>query len=167
MEMVDIIVDRLESDGNEVWMDRRGISGGKKWRTQIVNAINESDLFIVFLSQDSIFSDNVETELTLAHKKGLYIIPVLLDDVEVTQEMEYQLAGLQQIDCSDLSDASIDQLLQTIYDYDVEVDYQDEEYDESEGEVNYQDEEYDESEEEMDYEDEEYDMDDETFDDIE
>lgn len=130
VEKVDGFVDSLEDAGHKVWIDRKGISGGKKWRKQIVNAIDESAAFIVFLSWDSIDSQNVETELTLAHDKRRHIIPVLLEQVDIPQDMEFQLAGLHQIDCSESSEVCIDHVLEALQDESEEVEDYVEEQDE-------------------------------------
>jgi hypothetical protein len=112
--MADEFAAKLEESGHEVWIDRENMRGGRRWRTQIVNAIGRSDVFIVFLSWDSVGSDNVIRELTLAHEKKLHIVPILLEQVEISPEMEFQLAGLQQIDCTDTPETCFGGLLDAL-----------------------------------------------------
>jgi hypothetical protein len=102
---VDRLIDQLESDGHQVWIDRAGIRGGEQWRRQIVEAIEKSDLFLLVLSQNSVQSDNVRTEIDLAKDSGKKIAPVEIQRIEIPSSMKYQLVGLQRIDLyTDYSD---------------------------------------------------------------
>jgi len=89
--------DVLESANHEVWVDTQDIRAGAQWQTSIVQAIVESDFFIIALSQNSIKSDNVRRELVIAVNNKKKIIPVCIEEVELPYEMQYQLAGLQRI----------------------------------------------------------------------
>ena len=95
--IIDELVEGLQSAGYEVWTDRN-ILGGTLWRHQIVTKIEGCDVFILTLSSNSINSDNVRKELDLAANSGKKIIPVDLETVTIPQEMQYQLVGLQRID---------------------------------------------------------------------
>lgn len=89
--------DVLESANHEVWVDTQDIRAGAQWQTSIVQAIVESDFFLIALSQNSIKSDNVRRELVIAVNNKKKIIPVCIEEVELPYEMQYQLAGLQRI----------------------------------------------------------------------
>ena len=41
------IVDRLRSFGLNIWIDQEGIHGAKLWSQEIVNAIEDSKVFIL------------------------------------------------------------------------------------------------------------------------
>lgn len=96
--IVDNLVSRLKSDGFEVWIDREAIKGGGLWRTQIVKAIHTSDAFILMFSPNSAASDNVRKEVDLAESAKRKLFPFLLAQVDVPDELLYQLSGVQWIE---------------------------------------------------------------------
>lgn len=96
-EVVARLVKKLEALGYEVWWDM-GIPGGTLWQKQIVMGLKKSSAFLLVVSRDSIKSNNVLKELTLASEKGKNVYPVFLHDVEVPEEMELALSGIQRLD---------------------------------------------------------------------
>ena len=96
-EVVARLVEKLKAAGHEVWWDM-GIPGGTLWQKQIVMGLKKSSAFLLVVSKDSVKSNNVLKELTLASEKGKNVYPVFLHDVEVPEEMELALSGIQRID---------------------------------------------------------------------
>lgn len=95
-EVVETIVRQLEAAGIEVWLDREDIKAGKQWRKQIVEGIDTADAFVLNLSPTSAASDNVLKELNLAEEAlDPFIVPVMLTEMKIPDEMRYQLAGTQ------------------------------------------------------------------------
>jgi len=103
---VDALAKRLEGDGHDVWIDRVGIEGGTEWRTKIVVAIEEADVFLLILSHKSVQSSNVRKEVDLAESSNKKIVPILIEPVTLPSELRYQLSGVQMIDMPDLSASS-------------------------------------------------------------
>jgi hypothetical protein len=95
--IVDEFINQLEAAGHPVWVDREGIRGGEQWRQEIVEAIEQNDVFLLVLTHNSIKSDHVRTEVDLAKESRKKIIPVAMQRVEIPTSMKYQLAGLQRI----------------------------------------------------------------------
>ena len=96
VEAVKQIVGQLEAEGIEVWFDTEDIKPGKQWRKQIVEGIDTAEAFILHLSPDSAASDNVLKELNLAEEAlEPFVLPVMLKDMKIPDEMRYQLAGTQ------------------------------------------------------------------------
>ena len=94
--VVKSIVSQLEAEGFEVWFDREDIKPGKQWRKQIVEGIDTAEAFVLHLSPDSGASVNVLKELNLAEESlDPFILPVMLKDMKIPDEMRYQLAGNQ------------------------------------------------------------------------
>ena len=95
-------VDRFAGDlggaGIEVWCDVDALRGGEEWRTQIIDAIEQSDVFLLFVSPASMHSDNVRRELTVAEEEDKRIVPVLLAVTAIPGDFRYSLAGLQNTD---------------------------------------------------------------------
>lgn len=95
-EIVESIVSQLEAAGIDVWLDREDIKAGRQWRKQIVEGIDTADAFVLHLSPHSAASDNVLKELNLAEEAlDPFILPIMLSEMKVPDEMRYQLAGTQ------------------------------------------------------------------------
>src|SRR5438046_1663215 len=95
-EVVKQIAAQLEAAGIQVWFDTEDIKAGKQWRKQIVEGIDTADAFILHLSPDSAASVNVMKELNLAEEAlEPFILPVMLKEMKISDEMRYQLAGTQ------------------------------------------------------------------------
>jgi len=95
-ETVESIISQLEAAGIDAWLDREDIKPGKQWRSQIVEAIDTAEAFILHLSPDSGASDNVLKELNLAEEAlEPFILPIMLKDMKIPDSMRYQLAGTQ------------------------------------------------------------------------
>jgi TIR domain len=96
VEVVESIISQLEAAGIEVWIDREAIKPGQQWRKQIVEGIDTAEAFILNLSPNSAASDNVLKELNLAEEAlEPFILPVMLSEIKIPDEMRYQLAGTQ------------------------------------------------------------------------
>src|SRR6266545_489201 len=98
-ESVDRIVEALRGAGYDVWIDRGGIAGARLWRREIVVAIRDSNAFLIALSPHSVASDNVRKELDLCSDYHRHIVPLILAETTIPEEMDYQLAGIQRVDC--------------------------------------------------------------------
>ena len=116
-QMVEQITSYLEAVGYQVWMDRATITGGEMWRARVVEAIEESDVFILALSPDSATSKHVLQELNIADAEAKPILPIMIAAVEIPKEMKLQLSGLQiislgmdDLDSMDVLYKSINQL---------------------------------------------------------
>ena len=111
---IDHLIGMLESAKHDVWVDTQDIRAGSQWQTSIVQAIVESDFFIIALSKNSAKSDNVRRELVIAVNQKKGIIPVCIQDVELPPEMQYQLAGIQRINFHKDSQKEIGALLSVL-----------------------------------------------------
>jgi hypothetical protein len=98
----DSLIRGLEAQNLHVWIDRENIPGGAEWRAAISRAIASCDAFLVVLSPQCIGSRNVVKELSIAESRKRHIIPIMYQPCEIPPAMEYQLAGLQWIDFSEV-----------------------------------------------------------------
>ncbi len=89
------LAELLSSAGLSVWIDKSGIELSTSWSKEIVQAINECTAFVVLLSPSSLSSHNVIKEVSLASEKRKKILPLDLEPVQLTEDFEYQLAGIQ------------------------------------------------------------------------
>jgi len=91
------MVEYLRAQGLAVWMDETDIHGATIWTKEIVEAIRACDLFILAISRHSTGSKNVVKELALASEREKIILPIYLEQCDIPETMEYQLAGIQNI----------------------------------------------------------------------
>jgi len=94
-DFVDKLIAELESQGIDIWVDRGDILAGEAWRNSIVEAIINCPVFVIVLSPNSISSENVTKELTLAEQHKKRILPLVIKEVQIPPSLDYQLAGLQ------------------------------------------------------------------------
>lgn len=87
----------MEEGGHSVWLDQISIRGGELWREKIVDAIDECDYFVIVLSNNSIGSEEVRTELDLAKEAKKIIVPIQIGEISVPARMRYQMAGINNI----------------------------------------------------------------------
>ena len=91
------LVEYLREQGVAVWMDESDIHGATMWTKEIVEAIRASSVFILAISRHSTGSKNVFKELALASEREKIILPIYLEQCDIPETMEYQLAGIQNI----------------------------------------------------------------------
>ena len=78
-------------------MDESDIHGATMWTKEIVEAIRASSVFILAISRHSTGSKNVVKELALPAEREKIILPIYLEQCDIPETMEYQLAGIQNI----------------------------------------------------------------------
>lgn len=84
------------------WIDRKGVHGGDDYRGRITRTMKEVRVVLFFSSKLSNQSDNVRKEIALAGKYEKSIVPILLDQSEYAESIEYELAGVNKLDIADL-----------------------------------------------------------------
>ena len=114
-DFADRLTDCLKHQGIGVWVDKQEIQGGESWRETIVRAITDCDAFLVILSPQCVASKNVVKELSLASEKDRHIIPIICEECDIPDGMQYQLAEQQRIDFCELGfDAALQRLVNTL-----------------------------------------------------
>ncbi len=94
-EQADLLTELLASAGLSVWIDQSGIEVSTSWSKEIVQAIDACRAFVVLLSPNSIESINVIREVSLASEKRKKILPLDLEPVALSEDLQYHLAGIQ------------------------------------------------------------------------
>lgn len=97
-----MLTEQLRANGYEVWIDVQGIHAATSWSREIVEAIDGCKVFIVILSTNSLSSPNVTKEVSLASESRKTILPVDIEQIELTVDLRYQLAGLQRVTINDI-----------------------------------------------------------------
>ena len=90
-ELVIPVVDLLRETDAFVFIDSQNIRPGTKWRMELSAALKESNIVVVFWSQHSNASAEVEREYQEAIRAKKDILPVLLDSTPLPFDLtEYQ-----------------------------------------------------------------------------
>jgi len=82
LAFVEHLAEDLKAAGLEVWYDLSGLDGGTRWGREIQTAIQQSQVFVVVLSPNSVESEWVEKEFMYANSLKRKIIPLLYQPCE-------------------------------------------------------------------------------------
>jgi hypothetical protein len=80
--------------GYRVWYDE-GIDPGNEWPLAIARALERAALFIVFVSESAVKSDNVKNEIEFALKKKKPFLAVHLAETEMPVELDFSMGRMQ------------------------------------------------------------------------
>ncbi len=94
-EQAEQLAELLGSAGLACWIDKSGIELSTSWSKEIVQAIDACKAFIVLLSPNSVESNNVVKEVSLAAEQKKKILPLDLEPVALSEDLRYHLAGIQ------------------------------------------------------------------------
>ncbi len=97
IDFIKPLYQKLTSNGISVWYDRHDIGAGKLWQEAIAEGISNCKVFLLSISPDSMVSDPVRREITLAHSEHKDILPLMWRKTDFPNVNKYQLAGLQYI----------------------------------------------------------------------
>ena len=107
---------RLENDGVDAWLDSEDLIPGQNWRVEIPNAVRDSDVVLICLSDNSVNKEGyVQKEITFALDKALempegriFLIPARLENCDVP----HRLSSYQWVDL--FSENGYDRLLRAL-----------------------------------------------------
>ena len=92
-QIADAICHKLESDKIRCWIAPRDILPGATWGEAIIEAINNCKALIIVFSSSSNSSPQVLREVERAVSKGIFILPVRIEDIKPSGAMEYFLSS--------------------------------------------------------------------------
>jgi len=84
----------LREQGLNLWYDE-GISAGKNWRAAIGDSLLGASHVLFYISPRSLESDHCNREINLALDEGKDIVPIYLEDVELTSDLKVGLNRVQ------------------------------------------------------------------------
>ena len=90
----------LQSAGIRFWYDE-GIRAGDNWRNTIGRSLLDATHVIFFVSKASLASEHCNREINLALDEGKTIVPVYLEDVELTPDLKVGLSRIQALRAAD------------------------------------------------------------------
>jgi hypothetical protein len=114
--IVNTFVQQLESAGYKVWIDKAGVYSGSQFKRVIVQAIEDSKVFLFFSSKNSNTSPWTANEIGIAVNRKKPIIPIKLDNTRYNPSVEFDLINLDFVDyCSSLDcNLEMNKLMRTL-----------------------------------------------------
>ncbi|MBN2863538.1 MAG: TIR domain-containing protein, partial [Bacteroidales bacterium] len=94
----DTVCSILEQNGTPCWMAPRDITPGVPFAEAIIKAIKESKVFILVYTQNSNGSQQVIKEVDRAVHHGLTVITLRLEDVKMSDQLEYYISDVHWLD---------------------------------------------------------------------
>ncbi len=88
------VVQWLRQSGVQTWFDA-SIRGGAVWRREVAEALNRATHLLFFVSSSSLSSDHCDSEVQYALDHSKIVIPVFLDEVELTPSFSVALHRVQ------------------------------------------------------------------------
>ena len=115
-EIVNRFVTFLESNGRKCWIAPRDVV--ISYASDIVHAISKCSIFLVFIDSNTLESTHVLNEIEQAYKyfcaHQCSIIPVYLEDVTLTADLDYYLHRIQHINAFNNEFEAFQELLKKI-----------------------------------------------------
>ena len=88
------ILEKLVENGYRIWYDD-GIAPGSEWPEDIAQHLDSCAVFMAFLSNNSIASDNCRREVTFALNRRKPFLGIVLEPTQMSLGMEMQLSAQQ------------------------------------------------------------------------
>jgi hypothetical protein len=96
--VADAVCATIENRKIRCWIAPRDVPPGLPYAAALVNAINDSKVFVLVFSEGSNSSGAVMREVEEAVDRGIPIIPLRIEDTEPTAAMRYYIKSLHWID---------------------------------------------------------------------
>ena len=105
----------LEGRGMKCWIAPRDVTAGESWSGEIVEAIARAKLMVLVFSSQANASKHVLREVERAVHHGIPIIPLRIEKVRPTKELEYFLSVKHWLEAESRPiDPHLDRLAETI-----------------------------------------------------
>ncbi len=92
----------LHEQGINVWYDE-GVEPGTIWRSEIGEAVENAAHVLFYISSNSLTSDHCSREINYALDQARHILPVYLEEVDLTADLRVGLGRVQAIFAGELS----------------------------------------------------------------
>jgi hypothetical protein len=99
-EVAKAVCTALEAEDTRCWIAPRDILPGEEYADAIIEALNNCQLFLVILSEESNSSPQVRREVERAVSKDLSILTFRIDNTILSKAMEYYLSNRHWLDAS-------------------------------------------------------------------
>jgi len=116
-EVAQAACEALEGRGMKCWIAPRDVTAGESWSGEIVEAIAQAKLMVLVFSSQANASKHVLREVERAVHHGIPIIPLRIEKVRPTKELEYFLSVKHWLEAESRPiDPHLDRLARTIQD---------------------------------------------------
>ncbi len=99
-KVADAICSTLESQEIRCWIAPRNVNISKPFLSEIIHALNNSQIFVLVFSNNANHSNHVIRETELAVHRGITIIPFRIENVLPIESMEYLISISQWLDAT-------------------------------------------------------------------
>lgn len=99
------VVEAVQAQGRNVWIDKKGLAGGDNWAGEIVRAIKGARGVIVMCSKHAFESDHVKREVYLADRYKKPMAPIFIEAATPPEDFEYFFASVQWLELHKLAPA--------------------------------------------------------------
>lgn len=96
--VADDVYRALSQSGFRCWMAPQDITPGEKYPRAIVRAIGAVQVFVLIYSAAANRSSHVQGEVNQAFNRNLPILPIRIEDVKPTEDLEYFLGNFHWLD---------------------------------------------------------------------
>lgn len=108
------LAELLEEAGYKVWVDKKDITGGEKWRKKIRKGIANSNIFLLIASNASHNSIEVHNEVKIAFDRNITLVPVLIEGERWPEHSETQHIDMRLRQPKELPDHLPEDLLRAL-----------------------------------------------------
>ena len=113
-EYADKVYKHLTANGLNVWMASHDIHGGEDFANEITNAVNGCDTFVFVMSKNSDDSPHCINELSLAFSGRKRIIPIRIEDFNLSKTSTYFLQRAQWVNAVESFESGLDEVFAQI-----------------------------------------------------
>ncbi|MBM4354940.1 MAG: tetratricopeptide repeat protein [Deltaproteobacteria bacterium] len=114
-EVVGRVYDALAGRGLQCWVSFRDIVPGQNYLKAIMGALKSCGVVLLVVSRHSNESVHVHREVANATMAGIPVVPVLVEKVELSEELQYSLVNVQSLFAyGPLTDPIVEQIVRTL-----------------------------------------------------
>jgi hypothetical protein len=96
--IADAVCATLERHGLRCWIAPRDIRIGQNWGAEVIRAISASRAMVLILSANANISPQIHREVERAVNRGVTILPLRVEDVVPSEELEYFIGSVHWLD---------------------------------------------------------------------
>jgi len=96
--IADAVCAKLEENKIRVWIAPRDVLPSKDFAEAVIDAIDDSKVFVLIWSEDSNKSEHILNEVNRAFSKSIAVLPFRINDVEPTKSLEYYIGRTHWLD---------------------------------------------------------------------
>lgn len=100
-ETANAVCAAFEKAGARCWIAPRDISAGADWGAAIIEAIDNCRVLVLIFSSHANESVQIRNEVVRAVSRGVFVVPIRIEDIMPTKALAYYMGGVQWIDAID------------------------------------------------------------------